>query len=183
MAMSASLKAVPWNRPMGCPNAVRVFAHCAAIFMARSASPMQFAASMTRPEKIQLLAMPKPFPSPPRMLRAGTRTSVKEMMQDFMPRFETTSSGVTSMPGVSLSTRNAVMRLLSPFGVFSTPVTANRMMKSARIAMVMNCFVPLMTKSSPSRTARVVMARASEPVPGSVSAKHSQRSPVITGFR
>ena len=76
------------------------------------------------------------------MLRAGTRTSEKEIAHDFMPRLPTTWIGLTAMPGVSLSTKKAVMRFRGPFGVSSTPVTAKRMMKSAFIAMVMKIFSP-----------------------------------------
>ena len=46
---------------------------------------------------------------------------------------------------------------------------------------VMNVFSPLMTHSSPSRTAVVRMLRASEPAPGSVIAKQLCRSPSIVG--
>ena len=42
---------------------------------------------------------------------------------------------------------------------------------------VMNCLVPSMRQSSPSRTARVFRAEASDPAPGSVRAKAPMISP------
>ena len=58
----------------------------------------------------------------------------------------------------------------------SLRVTTRRYGASA--APVMNCFDPLMTNSSPSRRARVRTEAASEPAPGSVSAKAKMASPV-----
>ncbi len=48
---------------------------------------------------------------------------------------------------------------------------------------VMNVFSPLITHSSPSRTAEVRMLRASEPAPGSVIAKQLTLSPLMVGRR
>ncbi len=47
------------------------------------------------------------------------------------------------------------------------------MAKSACPAWLMKCLLPLITKASPSRTARVLIELASEPAPGSVRAKQS----------
>lgn len=44
--------------------------------------------------------------------------------------------------------------------------------------LVMNAFEPLITHSSPSRTARVWVPPASEPKPGSVSPKPASASPL-----
>jgi hypothetical protein len=62
-------------------------------------------------------------------------------------------------------------------------VTANTMQKSATSPKVMKVFSPLMTHSSPSRTADVRMLRASEPAPGSVIAKQLILSPLMVGSR
>ena len=64
-----------------------------------------------------------------------------------------------------------------------SPVAANRMTKSDSSAWLMKCFVPVMTQSAPSRTARVRMPRRSEPASGSVIARHSTRSPATAGSR
>jgi hypothetical protein len=69
---------------------------------------------------------------------------------------------------MSRSTRKHVMPPSEPF---SGSVTANTITKSASLPPVMKIFSPLMIQSSPSRTARVLMLRASEPAPGSVIAK------------
>ena len=56
-------------------------------------------------------------------------------------------------------------------------------MKSARTPFVMNVFEPLITYSSPSRTARVRMPATSEPAPGSVMPSEEIISPLIDGTR
>ncbi len=66
---------------------------------------------------------------------------------------------------------------------FCLSVTANTMVKSASLPPVMKVFSPLITHSSPSRTADVRIARASDPAPGSVIAKQLLRSPLIVGTR
>ena len=52
----------------------------------------------------------------------------------------------------------------------SPPVRANTSATDAHEPSVMNVFEPVRSQSSPSRSARVVSAAASEPQPGSVSA-------------
>ena len=70
-----------------------------------------------------------------------------------------------------------------PSAPFSLSVTANTITKSAMSPKVMKVFSPLITHSSPSRTAEVRMLRASEPAPGSVMAKQLILSPLIVGRR
>ena len=70
-----------------------------------------------------------------------------------------------------------------PSAPFSLSVTAKTMTKSASLPPVMKVFSPLITHSSPSRPALVRMARASDPAPGSVMAKHDFLSPLIVGTR
>ena len=57
-----------------------------------------------------------------------------------------------------------------PLAPFSGSVTAMTVYHSDLPPLVMKHFEPLSTQSSPSRTARVFMAPASEPAPRSVSA-------------
>ena len=59
----------------------------------------------------------------------------------------------------------------------------NTMTKSATSAWLMKCFVPLTTKSLPSRRAKHFMPRTSEPASGSVIASASIRSPRTQGSR
>ena len=63
----------------------------------------------------------------------------------------------------------------------SDPVTATRITKSASAAWLMKCLVPRIRQPSPSRVARVRMARMSEPAPGSVIARQSTFSPRTHG--
>ena len=74
-------------------------------------------------------------------------------------------SGRTVMPGVWISSimTNEMPRCLGASG--SVRTRAN--MASAVWAAEVQIFCPLMTKSSPSRTARVVSEARSEPLPGS----------------
>ena len=52
----------------------------------------------------------------------------------------------------------------------SAPVRAKTSATDAHVPSVMNVFEPVSAQSSPSRSARVASAAASEPQPGSVSA-------------
>ena len=56
---------------------------------------------------------------------------------------------------------------MPPRAPFCLSVTAIRMVKSASCARLIHILRPLMIHSSPSRTARVIMAAGSAPAPGS----------------
>ena len=73
------------------------------------------------------------------------------------------SGGRDARPGVPLSRRKAEISF--------APVRAKRTKRSATVACVIHAFRPVRTKPSPSASARVASAAASEPVSGSVSAK------------
>ena len=82
---------------------------------------------------------------------------------------------------MSASTKNAV---IPPCARFSPSVTANTSAKSAWSPPVMKCFRPLITHVPPSwRTAFVLIRVASDPAPGSVSAKQVTLSARISGNR
>jgi hypothetical protein len=69
------------------------------------------------------------------------------------------------MPGVSIGTRNIVSpRCLDTSGF----VRVSRNTKCASCAIDVNTFSPLITQSSPSRTAVVCDAATSEPASGSL---------------
>ncbi len=91
------------------------------------------------------------------------------------------------MVGISFevqpASRSTRKQVTPPSAPFSLSVTAKTMQKSARSPPVMKVFSPLITHSSPSRTAAVRMLRASEPASGSVIAKQLYRSPLIVGSR
>ena len=74
-------------------------------------------------------------------------------------------TGWTSIPGVSIGTKNMVRPLcLGTSGL----VRVSRITQSASWAMVVHIFWPLITQPSPSRAALVVMAAKSEPWSGSL---------------
>ena len=64
----------------------------------------------------------------------------------------------------------------------SVPVRARRMTKSDSSAWLMKCLCPGCA-TTPSRAARVRMARTSEPASGSVIARHSTRLARTHGSR
>jgi len=70
-----------------------------------------------------------------------------------------------------------------PFLPADLSVTANTIAMSAVLPEVMNCLTPLSTKLSPTRSARVVIAPASEPACGSVRQKHPILPPLASGFK
>ena len=73
--------------------------------------------------------------------------------------------GLASKPSEPVGTRKALI----PFGP-SPPVRAKTIAVSAQEPSVMKTFEPVSTQPSPSRSARVASAAASDPQPGSVSA-------------
>lgn len=82
-------------------------------------------------------------------------------------------------PGVAVSTMKAEIPLLPA----ALSVTANTTATSAYLPDVMNCFTPFRMYASPSRSARVVIAAASEPTCGSVRQKQPIFAPVASGLR
>ncbi len=110
-------------------------------------------------------------------MRAGTRTSTKPIEAGVDGPIVSIGSAVQP---IERSTRKAVW---PPRWPLSASVTAITIAKSASTPLVMKVFSPLRTQSSPSRTARMRIAVASEPASGSVIAKQEIRSPSIVGSR
>ena len=81
-------------------------------------------------------------------------------------------------PGASVGTRKAVT---GGRPSVAAPVAVKRMtyLVSGVPELVMNCLAPLITHSSPSRTAAVAMLPASEPPLGSVRPKATNSSPAV----
>ena len=85
-------------------------------------------------------------------------------------------SGRTVTPGVSRSTKNAVMA--SWFGVSASPVRVSRMHRVAYCAKLVHTFWPLMIHSIAAVcTARVVSDARSLPEPGSEKPWHHDSWP------
>ncbi|CAB4929548.1 unannotated protein [freshwater metagenome] len=83
-------------------------------------------------------------------------------------------------PGVSVGTRIDEI-CLRPV-VSSTPVTAVTVTSSVMSVpeLVMNCLLPLMIQSPPSRLAVVLVPPASLPAPGSVNPKAARALPAVS---
>src|SRR3954447_9069724 len=115
-------------------------------------------------------------PSTPSTDDAGTRQSVStisEVGDERQPSLS--SSRPTEKPGVFVSTTNAVAaERVEPSG---PPVLASTVQTSAMGPLVMKILLPLSTHSSPSRTAVVFSAAASDPASGSVDAQHPMKLP------
>lgn len=73
--------------------------------------------------------------------------------------------GATVMPGRSMGTQ---MRDLFSW-MAPSPVFASKQIQSACVPLVVHILPPLMTYSSPSRTAVVLMAATSDPAPTSLT--------------
>ena len=72
---------------------------------------------------------------------------------------------------------------MPPRAPLARSVTAKTIAKSASLPLVMKTFSPFKIHESPSLTAVMWMLPASDPAPGSVSAKHDRRSPLIVGSK
>jgi hypothetical protein len=180
-AESAIIHWMACRLAIGSPKVTRFLACSIAISTSRSQAPRARAGSMKRPLPIHFMASAKPRPSSPRIAECGTRTSWKD--RDAGPHWPMVGMDAEVQPA-SRSTRKQVTDSPErPSLCLSRSVTANTMAKSAMSPPVMNVFSPLITHSSPSRTAEVRMLRASEPAPGSVIAKQLYRSPLIVGSR
>ena len=129
--------------------------------------PTQPAASEMRPLSSADIATLKPSPSAPEQRADGHADAVERELGGVLraqaelplhrPRLEARRT--------SVGTRKALI----PFGP-SPPVRAKTIAVAAHEPSVMKTFEPVSTHSSPSRSARVASAAASEPQPGSVSA-------------
>ncbi len=84
------------------------------------------------------------------------------------------SMGRTSMPGLSMSTKRAVIPLWADSAV---PVRVSRTQRWAYWARLVQTFWPVTRQTSPSRVARQVRAARLLPVPGSEKPWHQVSSP------
>ena len=142
-----------------------------------------------RPGPSRFWARAKPWPmpaSPPTMFSNGTRTS-SYRISAWPPGSPVRWSGSPIVgtsrrmftPGVSVGTmiiENDWYGLSS-----SSPVLTITSRKSDTDALDENHLWPLMTHSSPSRTAVVVSSVGSAPAPGSVIEKHERYLPSSSG--
>ena len=167
VAMSAIRKLTPWFMAIGIPNCTRSFEYCAAYSNAARATPTAPIAVPGRVKSSVRMAILKPSPSSPRRFAPGTRTSWNATADVSVERWPILSRCCSrTTPPASAGTMNAVR----PRWPCDLSVDAKSVNQDAYPAFVMNIFEPLMTYSSPSRTAVVWMPETSEPAFGSVSA-------------
>jgi hypothetical protein len=132
------------------------------------ATPTVRIAWWMRPPPRRVWATAKACPSPPSSASVGTRTSSYRIRAcDPSPRGSPKSPRLRSIvtPGVSVGTRNMDMPWYALTSGFDTAIT---MRNDAVLALEEKNFDPLMTHSSPSRSARVVNIVGSAPACGSV---------------
>ena len=109
-----------------------------------------------------------PLPTSPITSSAGTRTSSKRTGHVLDARIPSLSSFLPTLsPGASAGTTKVVMPLYPASGLAFAITTKTPDCS----ALLIHIFSPLRMKSSPSRTALVRSAKASEPLPASESAK------------
>ena len=171
VAMSATMKATPWNVPIGRPNCSRVWAYGIDASSAAWAIPTASAPIEIRPPSRIRRNVLKPLPRSPSMFAAGTRAPSKissPVAEACRPILS--SSRPTLKPGVSAGTMNA---LISAAPSSRVPVRAVTMYVPAWPALVMKRLPPSMTQVPPSgpssRRAVVRVPPESLPAPGSVS--------------
>ena len=125
-----------------------------------------------RSKSSRVAAAYQPRFSSPIMLAAGMRTSSKKTSLKLW-RSAMLTSGRTLMPGRSMCIQKKEMPRC--FGA-SGSVRAMKYMPSALWARLVQIFCPLITKSSPSRFARVCSEARSDPAPGSDQPWHHSNS-------
>jgi hypothetical protein len=121
----------------------------------------------------------KPRPRTPSRFSCGTRTSVNVsgwVSEAFQPTLS--YAGSATKPSEPDGTMIVEISFL-PFSF--CPVTAVTVTSEVMSVpeLVMNCFEPLMMKSSPSSRATVRVAPASEPASGSVRPKPARALPAV----
>ena len=119
------------------------------------------------------IASCQPSPGLPSMRSAGTTTSSKYTSQNSSTPCMV-RSGRTSMPGLSMSTKNAVIAAWSDA---RPPVRVSSTHRVAYCAKLVHTFWPLTTQSSPRCSARVVKDARSLPEPGSEKPWHHDSRP------
>ena len=138
-----------WNSAMSCPRECREITRSHIMSSASFTWATARMAWWIRPPPRRNWATWRAPPSGPSRLAAGTRTLLYRMWA-WMP-----APARNSRPGVPCSTMNM-------------PLLHMTMMMSADLPKLENHFSPLMTHSSPSRTAWVLKLRMSAPPSGSV---------------
>mmetsp|Transcript_31906 Transcript_31906/g.63578 ORF Transcript_31906/g.63578 Transcript_31906/m.63578 type:complete len:272 (-) Transcript_31906:432-1247(-) len=177
VAMSASMNAITWWSRMGTPMVTRSRAYFMASSIARRDTPTAPAATGGRVLSNAPMATLNPCPSEPSTFSFGTTTLSKKMGRVSLQRCPIfTSLSPTLMPSASASTTKPVIFFPTEA---SGSVTANTKYHPPSPGpvpsvwdrhtppLVIQSLEPLITKSSPFFTARVLIAATSLPAPAS----------------
>ena len=132
-----------------------------------------------RSKSSSVTATYQPRSSSPTTLARGTRTLSNSTWLNSCPP-AILIIGRTDTPGDFISTSTKLIPRC--FGA-SGSVRVSSIIQSARCASVVQILPPLITRSSPSRTARVLRDAKSEPDSGSLYPWHHCTSPRATGGR
>ena len=120
------------------------------------------------------MATDQPWPSSPRVRSTGTATSSKKTSENSGAPCMV-SMGRMTMPGVSMSTKSAVM---PRWAESAGPVRVSSTQRWAYWARLVQTFWPVTRQTSPARVARHVRAARLLPVPGSEKPWHQVSAPL-----
>ena len=163
-----------WLLASGLPNGLRALAYSTERLMQNWAAPRLEAAWRIRFSLKKCWTSCRPRPSAPKMALSGTRTSVNETCAWSVGMLNVHRYSSILKPGVLTGTRKPVM----PWPLPGSPlVRAKTRSCEATWMPVFQVFSPLITQSSPSRTALVSMKVASLPWFGSVMPKAKRLLP------
>ena len=165
---------IAWFCDSGLPKGLRTLAYSTDSWMQNWAAPRLEAAWRMRFSLKKCCTTCSPRPSPPKIVSWGTRTSVSETRPWSVGMLKVQSISSILKPSASVGVMKAVMPSPSP------ALPAVRAMMRSYFALwipVFQVLAPLMTHSSPSRSAWVSMWVASEPCSGSVMPKANPRRP------
>ncbi|MCY1231747.1 hypothetical protein D9M72_442070 [compost metagenome] len=172
--MSASLNLVFWKSHTVPSKALRSFTYSSVCSSRRSSLAALYTAMIRRSCASSCIRQTKPLFSSPSRLSTGTRTLSKNSSVVSAAGWPTLSSlRPRRNPARSASTMIRLTPLLPALG---SVLQATSTMSQFR-PLLMKVLLPLMTYSSPSRTALVRIDFRSEPVPGSVMAMAMMVSP------
>jgi hypothetical protein len=156
--------------PIGTPHCTRSLAQVRAICVIALPTPAQLAGSVRRPVLSVMSASLSPRPSPQMMFSRGTLTFLNAMTPfSIALRPMKRQRCVTSTPGHSVSTMNAVICLRGLPLTTLSGVRAITTRRSARVPLVHQSFSPLMMKCLPSAVGVAVVDMLAGSLPASTS--------------
>ena len=181
-AMSASWKPTPWNCPTGWPNCWRVAAQSRADSSTRRARPTLVAATVSRLAPSQVSMRSSPRPSSPSRAADRHAAAVEHQLALVVPAVRDAAGPAAHLEAgrADVDEEGADRAGADRARVSSVPGGGEQdhVVGHVRVAdEVLGAVDDPVAVGPPTRSARVVMLRTSEPEPGSVIARQSCRSP------